>query len=178
MIVKTGLQEFTHLDRGFELRDRIQFLERRRERIGKTPDRSRPEFLVLRFKVQVMYAAGEVLWGFQPPLDKCLVHDHLGGNILQFASRPLFFLGRGDVVGAELVRNPDVAKISFTGSGAVGEKIMRDGAATMKRVANDSKCGLHASVLETDLQRARRVASQIQAGRVVINGMTDDPQAP
>ena len=43
-------------------------------------------------------------------------------------------IGRGDVVGAELVRNPDVAKISFTGSAAVGEKIMRDGAATMKRV--------------------------------------------
>jgi aldehyde dehydrogenase (NAD+) len=243
--------------------------------------------------------------------------------------------GRGDVVGAELVRNPDVAKISFTGSVAVGEKIMRDGAATMKRVtlelggksptillddaaldqaipsalvmaflnsgqacaagtrllvpksrldavkrgicdamrafpvgdpadpktaigpmasqkqfdrvqsyirkgieegaevlvggeghpecfeagyfvkptvfvnvkndmtiaqeeifgpvlcvipydsedeairiANDSKFGLHAAVLGTDLQRARRVASQIRAGRVVINGMTDDPQAP
>ena len=42
--------------------------------------------------------------------------------------------GRGDVVGAELVRNPDVAKISFTGSVAVGKTIMRDGAATMKRV--------------------------------------------
>lgn len=42
--------------------------------------------------------------------------------------------GRGDVVGAELVRNPDVAKISFTGSAAVGEQIMREGAATMKRV--------------------------------------------
>ena len=42
--------------------------------------------------------------------------------------------GRGDVVGAELVRNPDVAKISFTGSAAVGKSIMRDGAATMKRV--------------------------------------------
>lgn len=41
--------------------------------------------------------------------------------------------GRGDV-GAELVRNPDVAKISFTGSAAVGRSIMRDGAATMKRV--------------------------------------------
>ena len=245
-------------------------------------------------------------------------------------------IGRGDVVGAELVRNPDVDKISFTGSVAVGERIMRDGAATMKRVtlelgsksptillddaaldqaipsalqmafmnsgqacaagtrllvpksrldeikrgirdamrcpytvgdpadpktaigpmvsqnqyervqsyirkgieegaevlaggeghpegfeagyfvkptvfvnvkndmtiareeifgpvlcvitygsedeairiANDSKYGLHASVLGTDLQRARRVASQIRAGRVVINGMTDDPQAP
>jgi aldehyde dehydrogenase (NAD+) len=243
--------------------------------------------------------------------------------------------GRGDVVGAELVRNPDVDKISFTGSVAVGEHIMREGAATMKRVtlelggksptillddavldqaipsalvmaflnsgqacaagtrllvpksrmdavkrgirdampafavgdpsdsktaigpmvsqkqyeriqsyirkgieehaevlvggeghpegleagyfvkptvfvnvkndmtiaqeeifgpvlcviaynsedeairiANDSKYGLHAAVLGTDLQRARRVASQIRAGRVVINNMTDDPQAP
>ncbi len=244
-------------------------------------------------------------------------------------------IGRGDVVGAELVRNPDVAKISFTGSVGVGQSIMRDGAATMKRVtlelggksptillddadldraipsalvmaflnsgqacaagtrllvpksqlnavkkvivdtmpsftvgdpadpktvigpmvsqkqcdrvesyirkgieegaevlvggeghpegfdagyfvkptvfvnvkndmtiaqeeifgpvlcvitydsedeairiANDSKYGLHASVLGTNLQRARRVASQIRSGRVVINGMTDDPQAP
>ena len=244
-------------------------------------------------------------------------------------------IGRGNVVGAELVRNPDVAKISFTGSVAVGQSIMRDGAATMKRVtlelggksptillddaaleqaipsalvlafmnsgqacaagtrllvpksrldavkraivdtmrsftvgdpadpktavgpmvsqnqyervqsyirkgieegaevlvggeghpagfkagffvkptvfvnvkndmtiaqeeifgpvlsviaydteedairiANDSKYGLHAAVIGTDLPRARRVASQIRAGRVVINGMTDDPQAP
>jgi aldehyde dehydrogenase (NAD+) len=243
--------------------------------------------------------------------------------------------GRGDVVGAELVRNPDVDKISFMGSVAVGESIMRDGAATMKRVtlelggksptillddanldeaipaalgmaflnsgqacaagtrllvprkrldaakraiadamrafpvgdpadpkiavgpmasekqyervqsyirkgieegaevlvggegrpdgleagyfvkptvfvnvkndmtiarkeifgpvlsvivydsedeaisiANDSKYGLHAAVIGTDLPRARRVASQLRAGRVVINGMTDDPQAP
>jgi aldehyde dehydrogenase (NAD+) len=243
--------------------------------------------------------------------------------------------GRGQVVGAELVRNPDVAKISFTGSVGVGESIMRDGAATMKRVtlelggksptillddanleeaipaalgmafmnsgqacaagtrllvpskqidavkravveamqafpvgnpadpktavgpmvsqkqydrvqsyirkgiqegaevliggeghprgleagyfvkptvfvnvsndmtiareeifgpvlsviaydsdedairiANDSSYGLHAAVLGTDLPRARRVASRLRAGRVVINGMTDDPQAP
>jgi aldehyde dehydrogenase (NAD+) len=243
--------------------------------------------------------------------------------------------GRGDVVGAELVRNPDVAKISFTGSVGVGQSIMRDGAATMKRVtlelggksptillddaaldqaipsallmaflnsgqacaagtrllvpkgrldeikrgirdamrvftvgdpadpktaigpmvsqkqyervqsyirkgieegaevlaggeghpegleagyfvkptvfvnvkndmtiaqeeifgpvlcviaydsedeaiqiANNSKYGLHAAVLGTDRPRAHRVASQIRAGRVVINGMTDDPQAP
>jgi aldehyde dehydrogenase (NAD+) len=46
------------------------------------------------------------------------------------------------------------------------------------RIANDSKYGLHGAVLGTDLQRARRVASQIRSGRVVINGMTDDPQAP
>src|SRR5579863_2311106 len=42
--------------------------------------------------------------------------------------------GLGNVVGAELTRNPDVAKISFTGSVGVGQGIMRDGAATMKRV--------------------------------------------
>src|ERR1700722_18550955 len=42
--------------------------------------------------------------------------------------------GLGNVVGVELVRNPDVAKISFTGSVAVGETIMRDGANPMKRV--------------------------------------------
>src|SRR6266705_2392079 len=42
--------------------------------------------------------------------------------------------GRGDVVGAELVRNPDVDKISFTGSVGVGKSIMRDGAETMKRM--------------------------------------------
>ncbi len=43
-------------------------------------------------------------------------------------------IGRGNVVGAELMCNPDVAKISFTGSVAVGQSIMRDGAATMERV--------------------------------------------
>jgi aldehyde dehydrogenase (NAD+) len=46
------------------------------------------------------------------------------------------------------------------------------------RIANDSKYGLHAAVIGTDIHRARRVASQLRAGRVVINGMMDDPQAP
>jgi aldehyde dehydrogenase (NAD+) len=45
-------------------------------------------------------------------------------------------------------------------------------------IANDSRYGLHAAVLGTDLARARRVASRLRTGRVVINGMTDDPQAP
>ncbi len=46
------------------------------------------------------------------------------------------------------------------------------------RIANDSKYGLHGAVLGADLERARRVASQLRSGRVVINGMRDDPQAP
>jgi aldehyde dehydrogenase (NAD+) len=56
--------------------------------------------------------------------------------------------------------------------------IAYDSEAEAIRIANDSKYGLHAAVLGTDLQRARRVASQIRSGRVVINNMTDDPQAP
>src|SRR5262249_46550845 len=42
--------------------------------------------------------------------------------------------GRGDVAGAELTTHPGVAKISFTGSTAVGKTILRAGAETMKRV--------------------------------------------
>jgi aldehyde dehydrogenase (NAD+) len=42
--------------------------------------------------------------------------------------------GLGTVVGAEITRNPGIAKISFTGSTAVGKTIAREGAETMKRV--------------------------------------------
>jgi hypothetical protein len=39
-------------------------------------------------------------------------------------------------------------------------------------------CMSFRAVLGTDLARARRVASRLRTGRVVINGMMDDPQAP
>jgi len=42
--------------------------------------------------------------------------------------------GRGDTVGAEITRHPDIAKISFTGSTAVGKAIARGAVDTMKRV--------------------------------------------
>ena len=42
--------------------------------------------------------------------------------------------GRGETVGAEISAHPDVAKISFTGSTAVGKTILRTGAETLKRV--------------------------------------------
>ncbi len=42
--------------------------------------------------------------------------------------------GRGETVGAVLASHPDVAKISFTGSTAVGKQILRAGAETCKRV--------------------------------------------
>jgi aldehyde dehydrogenase (NAD+) len=56
--------------------------------------------------------------------------------------------------------------------------IAYDSEADAVRIANDSKYGLHGAVLGTDVERARRVATRLRAGRVVINGMTDDPQAP
>ncbi|WP_321908344.1 aldehyde dehydrogenase family protein [Paraburkholderia sp. J11-2] len=42
--------------------------------------------------------------------------------------------GRGDTVGARIAEHPDVAKISFTGSTAVGKTILRTAAETLKRV--------------------------------------------
>lgn len=42
--------------------------------------------------------------------------------------------GRGEVVGAEITTNPGIAKISFTGSTAVGKMIARGAVDTMKRV--------------------------------------------
>jgi aldehyde dehydrogenase (NAD+) len=46
------------------------------------------------------------------------------------------------------------------------------------RIANDTSFGLHAYISGTDLQRARRVASQVLVGRVAINGLLDDQRAP
>lgn len=42
--------------------------------------------------------------------------------------------GRGETVGAQISSHPDVAKISFTGSTAVGKTILRTAAETLKRV--------------------------------------------
>jgi aldehyde dehydrogenase (NAD+) len=45
-------------------------------------------------------------------------------------------------------------------------------------IANDTIYGLHAFVSGTDLERANRVAAQIDAGRVLINFLGHDPLAP
>jgi acyl-CoA reductase-like NAD-dependent aldehyde dehydrogenase len=47
--------------------------------------------------------------------------------------------GAGDPTGRALVRHPGVDKISFTGSTATGKDIMRDAAATLKRISLE--CG-------------------------------------
>src|SRR5258708_6923932 len=46
------------------------------------------------------------------------------------------------------------------------------------RIANDSSYGLHAYIAGTDIERAKGIAEQLQAGRIAINGFVDEPRAP
>jgi acyl-CoA reductase-like NAD-dependent aldehyde dehydrogenase len=64
-------------------------------------------------------------------------------------------VGRGSDVGARLVEHPDVAKVAFTGSTAVGRSIMRGAAETIKRVTLELG-GKSANVVfaDADLERA------------------------
>lgn len=71
--------------------------------------------------------------------------------------------GRGDVVGEALSRSPDIAKISFTGSSAVGEHLVRTGAATMKRVTLELG-GKSPTVVLDDADFARIMPLVLQAG--------------
>ncbi len=43
--------------------------------------------------------------------------------------------GKGSIVGMALVRHPDVDKVAFTGSTEVGKMIMREAAATVKKIS-------------------------------------------
>jgi aldehyde dehydrogenase (NAD+) len=71
--------------------------------------------------------------------------------------------GRGETVGAEITANPDVAKISFTGSTAVGKAIVRAGADTLKRVTLELG-GKSPVVILDDADFAQAVPLAIQAG--------------
>jgi aldehyde dehydrogenase (NAD+) len=71
--------------------------------------------------------------------------------------------GRGEVVGNELTLNPGVAKISFTGSTAVGKSIMRNAAETMKRVTLELG-GKSAHIILDDADIDKAVAFALAAG--------------
>jgi len=70
--------------------------------------------------------------------------------------------GRGDVVGAELTRHPDVAKISFTGSTAVGKAIARGAVETMKRVTLELG-GKSANIILDDADFAKAIPLAVAA---------------
>lgn len=61
-------------------------------------------------------------------LTECLHEAGLPKGVFNIVS------GFGNVVGAELSRHPDIAKVTFTGSTAVGREILRSAADTFKRV--------------------------------------------
>ncbi|WP_175995770.1 aldehyde dehydrogenase family protein [Burkholderia stabilis] len=71
--------------------------------------------------------------------------------------------GRGDVVGDAISRSPDVAKISFTGSSAVGQHLVGAGAATMKRVTLELG-GKSPTVVLDDADFASIMPLVLQAG--------------
>lgn len=82
--------------------------------------------------------------------------------------------GRGDVVGAEITSNPDVAKISFTGSTAVGKSILKEAALTLKRVTLELG-GKSPSIILDDADFAEAIPLALQvglnnSGQACING--------
>ncbi|APR35192.1 aldehyde dehydrogenase family protein [Paraburkholderia sp. SOS3] len=71
--------------------------------------------------------------------------------------------GRGDVVGETLSAHPDVAKISFTGSTAVGKRILRTGAETLKRTTLELG-GKSPFIILDDADLATAAPVAVQAG--------------
>jgi aldehyde dehydrogenase (NAD+) len=71
--------------------------------------------------------------------------------------------GRGDVVGAEITAHPDISKISFTGSTAVGKSILRGAADTLKRVTLELG-GKSPTVILEDADFAKAIPLALEAG--------------
>ncbi|MCB8840207.1 aldehyde dehydrogenase family protein [Aurantimonas sp. VKM B-3413] len=72
-------------------------------------------------------------------------------------------VGRGSDVGDELATNPDVARISFTGSTATGKAIARAASETMKRVSL-SLSGKSAAILLDDADFETAVPMALSSG--------------
>jgi aldehyde dehydrogenase (NAD+) len=73
--------------------------------------------------------------------------------------------GRGDVVGTAISRHPDIAKISFTGSTAVGKTIFREAAETMKSLTLELG-GKSPSIILDDADLNEAVSGAFAAGFV------------
>ena len=82
--------------------------------------------------------------------------------------------GRGETVGAVLSTHADIAKVSFTGSTAVGKHILRAGAETLKRITLELGGKSPVLVLDdTDLKKAIPMALQagfMNSGQACIAG--------
>ncbi len=75
-------------------------------------------------------------------------------------------VGNGMTIAREEIFGPVLSIIGYTDE------------ADAVRIANDSDLGLAAYVQSADVERAKRVARQLRAGMVHINGASGDPKAP
>jgi aldehyde dehydrogenase (NAD+) len=71
--------------------------------------------------------------------------------------------GRGETAGAQISSHPDVAKLSFTGSTAVGKTILRTAAETLKRVTLELG-GKSPTIVLDDANFEEAVPFALQAG--------------
>src|SRR5690242_15273511 len=82
------LQEAAQLRGRLELRNRLQFFERGRERIGEAPERPGLELFVLRIEIEIVDPPCQVFRHLEFTLDERLINDHLCGNSAQFRLPP------------------------------------------------------------------------------------------
>ena len=59
---------------------------------GETPDRPRPEFLILWLEIKVVDRSGKMFGGAEVALHKCFVDGHLGRHVRQLAPLPSLYL--------------------------------------------------------------------------------------
>jgi len=101
------------------------------------------------------------------PSEMSAIQTHIVTQALHAADLPPgafnIVTGRGESVGAQISSHPDVAKLSFTGSTAVGKTILRTGADTLKRVTLELG-GKSPVVVLDDADFAQVVPLAIQAG--------------
>jgi len=101
------------------------------------------------------------------PSEMSAIQTHIITEALHKAELPAgvfnIVTGRGDVVGAEISRPPDIAKISFTGSTAVGKGIVESSAATLKRVTLELG-GKSPTIILDDADAAKVVPMALMAG--------------
>jgi aldehyde dehydrogenase (NAD+) len=73
-----------------------------------------------------------------------------------------FVTGLGEVVGAELTRHPDVAKIAFTGSTPIGKLVAKSSLDTMKRFTLELG-GKSANIILDDADFAKAIPMAVNA---------------
>ncbi|MGA0595816.1 aldehyde dehydrogenase family protein [Enterovirga sp. CN4-39] len=116
-------------------------------------------------KLATAIAAGVTI--FIKPSEMSAIQTHLLTECLHAAGLPkgVFNIvnGRGDVVGAELVSHPDIAKVSFTGSTAVGKRILRESSETVKRVTLELG-GKSPNIILDDADLEKAIPAAVIAG--------------